>query len=152
MKTIDEQKNKLINTTQRQIEEINRKYIKGMRAMEVASEIMDYVMPSLKKIHLISYDNIYVNIPETSNIIGINVDMIADDKFHFYKKSYYESNWWKKNKQRVSTKANKIAETIVKSCEKYALKSHINEFSLVDEGESSRNSVLVTITFELPDA
>lgn len=151
MKTIEEQKNLLINDTQRKLVEINKFYINNMRAMEIAQNIMDEIMPVMKKLHMPYYNEIHVGMNIDTKQANISLSMIPDDKFKFYKRSYCESNWWKKNKSRIDKKVEKITDSIIKSCNKYEIKAHVNEYSLINEDGRTNKHILVNIGFEVLD-
>lgn len=154
MKSIDEQKAILVKDTQYEMEVLNRRYTTGMKAYNRAQEIMDEIMPALKKLHMPDYKSIYVNVPKEHNRASISLEMIVDEKFKFYKRSrlsYLTSNWWKTNGQRVNKRINKMIDTIKESSTDKNIGVDINRFSLVLEDESDHRSILVNIHFDIPE-
>lgn len=151
MKSIDEQKAILVKDTQYEMEVLNRRYMTGMRSYNRAQEIMNEVMPALKKLHMPDYKSIHVNIPEEYNRSTISLEMNVDEKFKFYKRSYLVSNWWKTNGQRINKRINKMIDVIKDSCTDKNIGVDINQFSLVLERESDCKTILLNIHFDIPN-
>lgn len=151
MKSIDEQKAILVKDTQYEMEVLNRRYMTGMKAYNRAQEIMDEIMPALKKLHMPDYKSIHVNIPEEYNRSTISLEMNVDEKFKFYKRSYLVSNWWKANSQRIHKRINKMVDVIKDSCTDKNIRVDINQFSLVLEGESDCKTILLSVHFDIPN-
>lgn len=151
MMTIEEQKNILVKDIQYEMEILNKRYIRSMKAFNRAQEIMDEVMPAMKKLHMPDYKSIYVNVPKEHNRASISLVMNVDEKFKFYKRSYLVADWWKTNSRWVSKRINKMIDTIKESSTDKNIGVSINQFSLVLEGESEHRSILVDIHFDIPE-
>lgn len=151
MKTIEEQKNILVKDIQYEMEILNKRYIRSMKAFNRAQEIMDEVMPAMKKLHMPDYKSIHVIVPEEFNRATISLNMNTDEKFKFYKRSYLVTNWWKTNSRRVGKRIDKMINTIKEICSDENIGVGINQFSLVLKGESDHRSILVDIHFDIPE-
>lgn len=119
--------------------------------MNVVESIVNDLEPILSKLHL-TVEEVNVNQPnkEVASHKGlIMLRLVSDGKFKFIKFAGYTSRGAGKNEGRLNSKAEKMADTVIKALgSSYKnFDCYVNQYSLEVKDESERGVVLMSLSY-----
>ena len=119
--------------------------------MNVAEAMLNDLKLVLEKLHLV-IEEFSVNQPnkEVASHLGrISLRLVSDGKFKFIKFAGYTSRGAGKNEGRLNSKAEKMADTVIKALgSSYKnFDCYVNSYSLEVKNESEQGVVLMSIIY-----
>ena len=116
----------------------------------VAQQIINDLEPVLEKLHL-KIEEFTMNQPNKevpSNKGGIRLRLVSDGKFKFIKFAGYTSRGAGKNEGRLDSKAEKMADTVIKALgSSYKnFDCYVNSYSLEVKNESEQGTVIMNLS------
>lgn len=151
MKTVKDLRslyNAKINNEIANLERIREEYTANM---DVAESMLNDLKPVLEKLHLV-IEEFIVNQPnkEVASHKGlIMLRLVSDGKFKFIKFAGYTSRGAGKNEGRLDSKAEKMADTVIKALSgSYKnFDCYVNSYSLEVKNDSEQGVVLMSIIY-----
>lgn len=117
----------------------------------VAQQIINDLEPVLAKLHL-KIEEFTMNQPSkevASNKGGIRLRLVSDGKFKFIKFAGYTSRGAGKNEGRLDSKAEKMADTVIKALgSSYKnFDCYVNSYSLEVKNKSEQGTVIMNLSY-----
>lgn len=117
----------------------------------VAQQIINDLEPVLEKLHL-KIEEFTMNQPNkevASNKGGIWLRLLSDGKFKFIKFAGYTSRGAGKNEGRLDSKAEKMADTVIKALgSSYKnFDCYVNSYSLEVKNKSEQGTVIMNLSY-----
>lgn len=117
----------------------------------VAQQIINDLEPVLAKLHL-TIDSFTMNRPDkekASNRGRLSLHLVSDGKFKFIQFRGYTSRGAGKNEGRLDSKAEKMADTVIKALgSSYKnFDCYVNSYSLEVKNESEQGTVIMNLSY-----
>lgn len=151
MKTVKDLRslyNAKINNEIANLERMREEYTVNMN---VAEAMLNKLEPVLEKLHLTieSFDVNQPNKEVASHKGGIRLRLVSDGKFKFIKFAGYTSRGAGKNEGRLDSKAEKMADTVIKALgSSYKnFDCYVNSYSLEVKNESEQGTVIMDLSY-----
>lgn len=117
----------------------------------VAQQIINDLEPVLAKLHL-TIDSFTMNRPDkekASNRGSLSLHLMSDGKFKFIQFRGYTSRGAGKNEGRLDSKAEKMADTVIKALgSSYKnFDCYVNSYSLEVKNDSEQGTVLMNLSY-----